>query len=467
MNADASLRWIGRRIFLWPSIGLLNQFEAAAKHAIVASRRSSMDWQQADLWRTLRQLLDVIHSGHGWLLTADGCTMDRVLASLPADVSVPVVRFVVRGLKPLYDAASCQRWVLSANRIPISSSQDQTVTTVIVSPELRMSPECLTEFLTGLVAGQPEWLCGSAVPQCPSADQLSQFPLSDRLCFAGAETLHVLNQSPSGNIAALSHCRLNDPDLPQSIFVPWEAACVSAGSDSPRSTIPQTSATNSCSTVAASSDDEVLSAPQDWLCHWTRECPGRWPDESETQWVARMFEDSMSSDGKAMNGPLKTLVRIVGQMKLIASPLANRGRHSVVCFTEVPLTEFRTRRIYRRHRRRFDFESYGVAIRKDVLSGIGARPVIYGTDDVWFVLPSADRPYFQLTPSIQDLNIGLRSDGSSNRPRSINQTTDFSAEREWRIPHDIDLTQFDPSDVRIFVNTPAEKSLIPNCPSGS
>ena len=119
---------------------------------------------------------------------------------------------------------------------------------------------------------------------------------------------------------------------------------------------------------------------------------------------------------------------------------AIRGGYAVTAFTQVPLAQFRTRRIFRPHRRRYDFEPWGIAIRNSTLTKLGARPVIYGTEDLWQNLAPADQPFFQK----------INLDGNINAP----------AEREYRLPHDLLLTQIPPSDLVVFVDSPNDAAIV-------
>jgi hypothetical protein len=114
----------------------------------------------------------------------------------------------------------------------------------------------------------------------------------------------------------------------------------------------------------------------------------------------------------------------------------------VVAFTAVPLTEFRHRRIFRGHRQRYDFEPWGLAIRRSALPGL--RPVIYGCSDDWKSLPIADRPWFQKA--------------------TLDGITDTVAEQEWRVAGDLDLQPLSDRDVVVFVDTPTDAvNLQPEC----
>ena len=127
------------------------------------------------------------------------------------------------------------------------------------------------------------------------------------------------------------------------------------------------------------------------LTHWTRAPRGGWCGESPDQYLDRL----LSAEVRCVPTALDVLQRIVSERRLRASSRLIRGGLPVVSLTAVPLDALRTRRVYRRHLQRFDFEPYGICIRRDVLMQRGARPVIYGDEACWECLTSDQRPYFQ------------------------------------------------------------------------
>lgn len=174
----------------------------------------------------------------------------------------------------------------------------------------------------------------------------------------------------------------------------------------------------------------------DFLTHTTRACSGAWPDESFEAHAAGLFESRPDSD----HSPLGTLRRIVCQKRLIAAGKTIRGSHDVVSFTCCPLEQIPALHRFRPHRVRWDFEPYGLCLRRDWLLRNGARPVMYGDDSDWKLLPEGDRPYFQ---------VALGESG-----------LDWSIEQEWRHLGDLSLTELSPDDVLLFVpNFEAARSL--------
>ena len=142
----------------------------------------------------------------------------------------------------------------------------------------------------------------------------------------------------------------------------------------------------------------------------------------------------------ADHSALATLRHIIETRKLIASATSVRGEVSVVSLTAVPLQELERLRVFRPHRGRWDFEPYGICIRRSALIAAGARAVGYATDEDWQELPEEDQPFFQLAKSTT---------------RSGNEL-DWTVEQEWRHIGDVDLDSLDREDVWVFVPTSEE-----------
>lgn len=117
----------------------------------------------------------------------------------------------------------------------------------------------------------------------------------------------------------------------------------------------------------------------------------------------------------------------------------------MVCLTAVPVYQLSALRTYRAHRHRWDFEPYGIAIRRDWLERRGARPVTYGGDAEWQRLAVEDRPWFQRR--------------NSRRGRS-GRTLDWTVEQEWRIRGDLDLTSLPATAAFVFVPDEAAAARI-------
>jgi hypothetical protein len=122
----------------------------------------------------------------------------------------------------------------------------------------------------------------------------------------------------------------------------------------------------------------------------------------------------------------------------VASSAAIRGQARVVSFTAAGLWSLAELRVFRPHRRRWDFEPYGICLRRDWLTARGARPVIYGDDETWQSLAPCERPYFQ-----------RRATRTAGRRGTIH----WPVEKEWRHVGDLDLSSLAPGQLACFVPT--------------
>ncbi len=181
--------------------------------------------------------------------------------------------------------------------------------------------------------------------------------------------------------------------------------------------------------------NDPISHPNEWLLHWTRPSTGPWPDESSDDYLDSLI---LRTD-RSQRSALATLLRIVTDGVLRGSSTGIRGGYKVVSLTAVPLSEFRSRRTFRNHLNRFDFEPWGIAFRRSALKGL-AQAVTYGSDDDWHRLPEQARPFFQKATS----------GGATNNV----------AEREWRVLNELVFDKFSSDDVCVFAPTQQDAELI-------
>ncbi|WP_164102592.1 hypothetical protein [Candidatus Laterigemmans baculatus] len=166
-----------------------------------------------------------------------------------------------------------------------------------------------------------------------------------------------------------------------------------------------------------------------WLVHCTRGHCGRWPWQSETQWRDEVL---LGGEGAQPLSPLEVLERILREGRLRGSA-AVTSTGPVVCFSAVPLAELLARRTYRPHLGRWDYEPFGIAIRRSRLEALGGRPVVYGSTLADAGLAEDERWRFQAT----------------------GRTFDWRREQEWRVAGSLDLDQLHESDAFVFVDDAA------------
>jgi hypothetical protein len=182
-------------------------------------------------------------------------------------------------------------------------------------------------------------------------------------------------------------------------------------------------------------DPDWMRSDGQWLVHCTRACRGPWPGQTTHQ-----HQDSLllSPEEVGERTPLVSLNRILRSQRLVACAIASAKQWPVVCFSEAPLRELLDQRCYRPHLKRWDYEPYGVAIRKRVAIEVGIQPVIYGNPE----------------------NRGQFEDQDQFRFQSIGHTYDWRRECEWRSPGDIDLDRLNQADLKVFVPSLGEATKL-------
>jgi len=288
------------------------------------------------------------------------------------------------------------------------------------------------------------------------ADSLAQLPATDRAVVALSDRLAALHVRPGGYLNRLLRARLDEPAFsPTSVYL-------ALGPDLVRKDVADDLMTRGAvgwfvlNTLGQPNDNlsppwthtlaqnrspaPVIPLPalSDWpyLTHCTRKRQGPWPDEEENQFLDDLILDRAGADHSA----LAALWRIVQTSRLIAGSEMVRGATSVVSFTAVPLAEIHHLHTYRSHLSRWDFEPYGICIRRDWLQSYGARAVRYGEEDDWKSLQAEERPYFQKKQS--------KTPGG--------HIMDWTAEHEWRHVGDIQLAEIPPDAALLFVPTETE-----------
>jgi hypothetical protein len=456
LSAACSQRWLGSRVFFWPQ-GIPRRLRVS----VVSSRlRQRLDEESRwfDLLRTATLRSDPTNDV---LCAVAGTTAHRFICRAAELFGRSVLEFHVDARDRAVDAEEIAAWLAqSAGRVNWESLAAVTESDLIAEPSVVESYAAGIHWCV-FVSRSMAVLHNSASADSPAAgiQEFSSQPVTDRILFAAGDRVQALRARPGGVIQALLMQHVEDPERRESLVllasdaagqmpaitgeshgcvVPWlvessdDASTESNVQSSVRCDLQSGESSTSQAPWAVSTP---LSHPDDWLLHWTRSTVGPWPDQDEQEFNDELILGCRSSDRSA----LATLLRIVIEGRLWASSEAIRGGFRVVSFTEVPLHEFRSRRTYRKHRRRYDFEPWGIAIRRDILAAAGARPVEYGDEETWKLMKDASRPYFQ--------NVGA-GDG---------WTKD---EHEWRIADHVQLNRLPVSAVCVFVDSAESRSVV-------
>ena len=167
----------------------------------------------------------------------------------------------------------------------------------------------------------------------------------------------------------------------------------------------------------------------DFLLHWTRRRVGPWPDQTD----AGFLDDLIFRSPRKDHREVASLRRILATEQIFAGNDLTRDPRPVVCFSDVTFEQLKELRTFRPHLSRWDFEPYGIAIRKSWLIDQGAAAVVYGDETAWESMPDDQRAFFQL-----------------NDPKG---NVDWSVEREWRVLGDLDLRKVPVDAAAVFVRT--------------
>jgi len=255
-------------------------------------------------------------------------------------------------------------------------------------------------------------------PQQP--EFLEGFPSRDRWIIALADRLYPISIRSRGNLAQMIERLSNAAKVETKFAIPYANA-------------------ERHSWLRHINIIHPTKSPLSWgyLTHWTRATASPWPGETRAEFYS-------SFDGESSEYPrsgFHTLRRILSERRIRASKQLIRGEQSVVSLTACLPWELTKLVKWRPSLLRWTFEPYGIALSREKLSSLGARPVIYSEDYQYRFLQEMDRPFFQ-------------SGGHDKN--------DWNQEQEWRHIGDLDLSQFSLKDVLVFTLTEEEANLLRN-----
>ena len=426
-------QWIGPRLMWWP-----RGIPEGRKVAWVSSRLGRAIDERPDWFAVLRSAVAKLDSKHDVLLTAPSTTVDRFLERSAILFGLRRLRIHLDERRTLIDWLVRLRRQLWRNDL----ARDSETQIETASSEVFVSPAGGWALLPVPRAEDRDG------QECPS----SELPLSDRVLIAAADRLLALQVRPNGNLHQLLRARLADPAWPTaSVWMALGESLVSADVATELQSlgavgwwlfVADAASVRQHDSGFSSSDASCVGHEFPWpdgdyLVHWTRRRDGPWPDQSETDFI----DDLLLSRESSSHSAFAALSRIVQQRRLIASAAGIRGETGVVSFSANPLSELAKQRTFRAHRGRWDSEAFGLCVRRDWLQAQGARPVIYGDDASWPTLSDSERPFFQLR---------------TTRARRGAKVINWSQEAEWRVSHDLDLSEASRDDVVLFVPSAEE-----------
>jgi len=174
----------------------------------------------------------------------------------------------------------------------------------------------------------------------------------------------------------------------------------------------------------------ALSIPGEYLIHCTRSRHGAWPDQSLSDYMDEAIRFAWITEPTAV----ETLARILNQQRLTASCRLKRGDQPTVSFSARGLRDLLALRTFQSHLGRWDWEPFGIAIRRAWLERRGAKPVRYLPPKEIDQLPDSERIFAQPAPMKAE-------------------DRDWRVEQEWRIVEDLRLHEIPFHEALLFVPT--------------
>lgn len=422
--------WLGPRLVRWT--GELREWPAVS----VLSSRLPRPADELPAWFAAWRVVgeELLNRGD-WLVVVKSTSTELIARHVSHRLAIP--RYEVE-VAP--DSLTLASWLRHGTNNSISTPVDDRTATTPPVLRCQLSPVLPPELLPSL-----KWMLPEAQRMEGDSVPAKHVPAADRAHVLLAHRINTLHIRAGGNMEELLRAReqqraiwpgwmpaqsLLDPTQitappPTSIALPphHDRSANQVGTG-PLSAQP------SPGTISL---DDLPDEPL--LVHCTRRHEGRWDDQSWEEYWDELLWERTSKDRSAM----AVLRRILTTERLAGSTLAIRGGYRVIGFTAMNLRQLAGARRYQRHRRRWDFEPYGLAIRRDWLERREAKPVCYGDERDWQQMQDCERPFFQQR-------------GRSSR---------WVAEEEWRLVGDLDLRELPADAAYVLVGDMADLFRLP------
>lgn len=435
--------WLAGRMLFWPH-GLSSLWRISLVSSRLPERRDLCSWW----YDALRTTCARCNPANETLIAVPGTTCFDPIVRASELFGIPRLE-VNTPLQTTFETEAAINWLDSnLHDIQHATPQNELATKVYVSPVLQNAPvDRKNESETDIA----EWT------------ETTDAPVRDIVNFAMADRIIMLHCRQNGHIWKLANELLSQKapsivmlaqtkqhrhdvdDLLARGIVPWLLFEDTPAQETNQPVKADSSQRPTVRPEQAHFESDPIRHPDDWLCHWTRPFRSAWPDQPADDFLDELILGCESADRSA----LAALIRIADQKKLLAT-VARQDECPTVSFTSVSLSAFRERRIFRSHRRRYDFEPYGIAVRKSNLVRLGAHPVQYVDDGSSNEIPHSHEATeaTEATPFQQP-----RFDRTGK--------IDWSTEKEWRLPGDLDLSTLGGSSVVVFVNDETERARFP------
>jgi hypothetical protein len=263
----------------------------------------------------------------------------------------------------------------------------------------------------------------------------------DRLLACVSDLHCVLEVRSEGNLLKILEKQQKDQPRLQWIIRPASETAGNSGNLKLLHSFPQTAIGFSDLELAAPTGPQKKERPprhslkllhmreikwHEYLYHYTRSCPGPWPNQSYRDYLLGLLNDELLSGHTA----LETLIRILLEGRIRAGSKIVRGDQAVISWTSRSPLELGAVRRWNPALIRWTFEPYGLAIRREVLRKRGAKPSIYAKSAVYQQLQRQELYRFQL-----------------HDPPHCS----WKNEREWRLLYDLMLGEITPDQGFAFV----------------
>jgi len=172
-----------------------------------------------------------------------------------------------------------------------------------------------------------------------------------------------------------------------------------------------------------------------YLWHFTRECAGPWPGQTWDEY----FADLAAGKPEAAHEAIDSLDHILREGVILARGGMVRGGYEVVCWSARSPVDIAAKPVYRSALGRWNFKPYAIGIRRNLAQRLGAKPVIYGSEENYRNMPEEEKHLFQLAST---------------------KTADWRREEEWRTTADFHLDEIKPSDGLVLVHNLTDRSRI-------
>ena len=382
------------------------QFSVHSSVAIVSSRLKRDLENQHHWFEHLRSALTSVSRRQQTIVTSTGTTCHRFLKHAANRIGIPLIQL------QMDDKFTVKEWLLGR-------AQDISDETLFVSPHsnLLTPDDILLELAPTIFAIQLN----------PNSGTFAR--------------LRAKVGSASKRVFVPTHPALVPPKIQQTLqkrgAISWHLLPHVESTD-PSTAVPSSLTLPSPASPPRRRKKQIIKL-SDWnpsdlfLYHCTRRRYGPWPEQSDDS-----FLDELLWEQPTDRSPLSVLKVILKEKKLRASSSFNRSGAKVVSLTECTLASIKSKRVFRSHLSRWDFEPYGIGFQRDFLkSAFGARPVLYGTDDQYERLADSERPYFQKAATIL----------------AGSKKIDWSDEQEWRILGDVVFPKKETNRIILFVSS--------------